>query len=392
MRTSLRISLGILALGGVGLFALVSSRTSTDRAHAAPATPIVAAAPARLGVLYGPVDGETTTVGFATIDATGNGKLDAVGWLTHPPGSARRGAVMLDREVAFVVVAEPGDRRSSYANALYRVEKGTSTRLCGGIAKAATPIVTSTGRVIVARGADGPEPTDVESKQLLLRVDTLTIDDVDPASGNITTLWTGSGYQAFLGARVVSGGREEIVVSLAGRTGTSLVALDPATKSVRVLAPSVPPWARDFSFDPTHGALVFADLVKPYDPTWNVLSLDLASLAIRPLYTTKNEHPMPFALPSGEIAISSDDDHGLALVVSDKGQRNLLAPLGDGSDGATHASADGRWVAVRHTPVAQTNDDPPKVVAFDPVTSTLVPLALSARDEITPIGFVGGAP
>ena len=380
-RSGLRLSLGALALGGLGLVALRTGREAPSSAHAAPTVPVALPKPARLGVLYGPIDGETTTIGFATIDATGNGKVDAVGWLTHPPGSARRGVAMADQEVAFVVVAEPGDRRSSYANALYRVEKGASKRLCGGIAKASTPIVTSGGRVVVARGIDGPEPNDLESKQLLLRVDALTIDDVDPVTGNITNLWTWSGYQAFLGARVVSAGREEIAVSLATRTGASLFALDPTTKGTRVLAAAVPPYARDFSFDPVRGAIVFADLVKPFDPTCNVLSLDLASLAIKPLYVTNNE-----------LAISSDDDHGLAMVLPDKAQRMLLSPLGDGSDAATHASADGRWIALRHTPVSQNDDDPPKVVAFDPRTRTIVPLALSRRDEVTPIGFVGATP
>jgi hypothetical protein len=97
---------------------------------------------------------------------------------------------------------------------------------------------------------------------------------------------------------------------------------------------------------------------------------------------------MPFALPTGDVAISSDGDRGLAVLKV--GQHRLVAPLGDGSDAATHASPDGRWIAVRHTPRTQTNDDPPLVVAWDHASGKTVAFDVPRSHFIEPFGFTGG--
>lgn len=347
-----------------------------NAAHASDPAP-TPAPPTRLFFGHGAVDGFETEIAVANV--TGNGAtVSALGTLTHPRGAAIRGAVF-GQDVAFVVAGTEAPRNTTWNSALYRVSGGKVVKLCDGVEKATTPWVESSGRVIVARGADGPEPTPAETQKLVLRTDTLTLDEVDPATGAIRTLWKGQGYQAFVAARLPD---DKLVVYHPTSAGASLFTLDPASGATRVLA-SVAPFARDFSLDRVHGRLVFADLGDRYQ----IVALDLASLAQKVLLSSGNEHLMPFALPSGDVAFSSEGDKGLAVLAA-TGQLRLLSPLGDGSDAVTHH--DGRWVALRHTPASQTGDDPPRVVALDLEGGKAVPLPVPTAHFVEPFGF-GGA-
>jgi hypothetical protein len=375
--------LGLLAalslVGVAGAFAL--GRDKRD-AHASDPAPAPIAPNARMLFAHGDVDGLQTEIAIGSIDPTKNvASVTPLASIGHTKGSPIRGQNLGD--IAFVVAQEEGPRGTTYDAALLRVETGKVTRLVGSVARASTPIVTSTGRVIVARGIDGDDPAAAEAQKLALRVDQLTIDDVDPITGATRTLWRGQGYQAFLATTT----NTEVVVYLSARTSASIFALDPATGATRVLWANAVPFARDFSFDRTHGAVVFADLASD-GRTYQVLSLDLASGALKSLYSTTNEHSMPFALPSGDVALSSDGDRGLAVL--EVGQHRLVAPLGDGSDAATRASSDGRWIAVRHTPKTQSNDDPPLVVAWDRASGKTLRFDVPSSHFIEPIGFVAG--
>jgi hypothetical protein len=381
MRRATRLALlALLSLAGVGgAFAL--GREKHD-ARASDPAPSPAAPIARLVFAHGEVDGVQSEISIATIDATKNvAAVTPLASIGHTKGSAIRGQNLGD--VAFVVAQEEGPRGTSYDGALLRIESGKVTRLVGAVMRAATPIVTSGGRVLVARGVDGDDPPAGFAQKLTLRTDQLTIDDVDPVTGATRTLWRGQGYQAFLAASTSN----EVIVYHSAANGASLFALDPATAATRTLWANAIPFARDFSIDRTHGALVFADLAGD-GRRYEVLSLDLASLARKSIYASPNEHLMPFALPSGDVAISSDGDRGLAVL--QVGQHRLVSPLGDGSDAATHASADGRWVAVRHTPRTQTNDDPPLVVAWDTATNMTLRLDVPRAHFIEPFGFTAG--
>jgi len=367
----------VLSLAGVaGAFAL--GRDKRD-ARASDPGPTPAAPTARMVFAHGEVDGLQSEVAIAAIDPAKNvAAVTTLASIGHTKGSAIRGQSL--GQVAFVVAQEEGPRGTTYDGALLRVEAGKVSRLVGSVMRAGTPIVTSTGRVLVTRGVDGAEPPALDAQKLTLRSDQLTIDDVDPISGATRTLWRGQGYQAFL---ATSAGNE-VVVYHSAPGDASIFALDPATGTTRPLWGHAVPFARDFSFDRTHGALVFADLGTD-GRTYQILSLDLASGGLKTLYSTPNEHAMPFALPSGDVAFSSDNDRGLAVLKV--GQHRLVAPLGDGSDAATHASPDGRWIAVRHTPKA-TNADPPLVVAWDHASGKTVRLDVPSSHFVEPLGFI----
>lgn len=384
MRRATRFALlGLLSFGGVAA-AFVVGRDKRD-ARASDPAPAPKAPVARLVFAHGEVDGLQSEIAIATIDATKNvAPVTTLASIGHTKGAAIRGSALGD--VAFVVAQEEGPRGTSYDGALLRVENGKVTRLVGQVSRASTPLVTSNGRVIVTRGVDGADPPAADAQKLVLRTDQLTIEDVDPVTGATRTLWRGQGYDAFLATATGT----ELVVYHSTATGASIFALDPSTAATRMLWASAIPFARDFSVDRAHGALVFADLSAD-GRNYEVLSLDLASLARKSLYASPNEHLMPFALPTGDVAVSSDGDRGLAVLKV--GQHRLVAPLGDGSDAATHASPDGRWIAVRHTPRTQSNDDPPLVVAWDQATNKTLRLDVPTSHFIEPFGFVtpGGA-
>jgi hypothetical protein len=329
------------------------------------------AGPTQLLIAHGEVDGFATEIAIAAVDPSKNlATVKPLATINHTHGSAIRGAVRGD--VAFVVASEEAPRNTSYDGALYRVEAGRATRLCGGIARASTPIVTSAGRVIVARGTDGADPPAADAQKLILRTDTLTIDDVDPSSGAIRTLWSGTGYQTFLAGITA---RDEVIAYHSQPSGTEIVVVDGVASRVSARTPA-PAFARDFSL--RNNTLVFANLNE-------VRALDLTSFALKTLYVSAHDHPMPFALPTGDVALSSDGDKGLAILQA--GQHRLMSPLGDGSDAATHS--DGRWVAVRHT--SKLSSDPPLVVAWDPLTNKTVRLDVPSSHFVEALGFSGGA-
>jgi hypothetical protein len=395
----------LAAIGSVCLLAglgLVIAKRRPSSAHASDPPPPSAPPAARLGVIHGDVDGDAAEVSIAELSGAGV-RLRSLGRLDHVHASARRGALLgrgadgrpavRGEEAALVVVDEPGDRRSGFRAALYRVDHGAATRLCGEVSRRSTPIVTKSGRVLIERGADGPDPTADEGQRLQLRLDELRIDEVDPWTGAITPRWSGRGYVAYLattfGLDATGAGVEEIAVYFTSPTVSQLFALDPATGRARVLAPAIAPFARDFSWDATHARIVFADLAAKDASGSLVLALDPATRTLSTILASSHDHPSPFALPSGDLAVASHDDLGLDVILSG-GRTRHVGPLGDGVDHVAAASPDARWVALRHTPKVAVRGEPPRTVAFDVVSQRWLDLGLPASAEVDAIGFLAG--
>lgn len=393
-----RLFAAVGSLCALAALALVAARRRPTPAHAGDPSALSEPPRARLAVVHGAVDGdfaEVSVFDLAPGPSSASGVSPrALGRVEHVHGSARRGALLggaFGDEVALVVVDEPGDRHSGFRAALFRVDHGKATRLCGGVAALATPIVTRSGRVLIERGEDGPEPSAVDAKRLILRSDALRIDEVDPWTGSITPRWSGAGYTAHLGAAFgldpSGAGVEELAVYLATPGAAKLLALDPATGRARTLIESMPPFARDFSWDAAHARLVFANLPAVGAATAQVIALHPAG---RPtvLLAAPHDHPLPRALPSGELAIAGDD--GALAILGPGGRARRVAPLGPGVDRVTGASPDARWIAVRHTPEPATRGEPPRTVAIDAATGRVIELALPRTEETEAIGFAAG--
>jgi hypothetical protein len=389
------------AIGSVCLLAAVGLAIAKRRPSAAYASdppPPSAAPPARLALIHGDVDGDAAEVSIAELSAAGV-RLRSLGRVDHVHASARRGALLggasvaRGDEAALVVVDEPGDRRSGFRAALYRVDHGTATRLCGEVSRRSTPIVTRSGRVLIERGADGPDPTADEGQRLQLRLDDLRIDEIDPWTGTVTPRWSGRGYVASLatafGLDATGAGVEEIAVYFTSPSVSQIFALDPASGRTRPLARAVVPFARDFSWDATHARLIFADL-SAKDATGSlVLALDPATAQLSTVLASSHDHPSPFALPSGDLAVTGSDELGLDVVLAG-GRTRHVGPLGDGVDHVVAASPDARWVALRHTPKVGVRGEPPRTVALDVLSLRWLDLGLPASAEVEAIGFLAG--
>ncbi|MFI5298967.1 MAG: hypothetical protein ACHREM_12795 [Polyangiales bacterium] len=373
-----------LALVGLSLTASLAPTTDPLQAHAAPA--VAAMDPPVFCVLRGAVDGTSSAVSLVTVEGARTRVRD-LGQVDHAQGSARRGAVMPNTEVAIVAVAEGTDRRSTYDSALFRVDDKASRRVLGGLAHAVAPVVSPSGVVLVARGVEGREPTVQESKRLVLRVDALTLDRVDLDTGVATTVWRGTGYQAFPAFIAARDGHEDLVFALIDPSGESLMSVEVTGGAPRTIA-SVVPFARDFSWDRAHDAIVFADLLTPYSPRWSVDTVPISGGSIRSFFDDLNDHLMPYSV-AGEILISTTTglaDTGLGRVDESTRTARSLGAFGPGSDRIVASSADARWLLLTHTSRAAR-----QVAVFDRAASRAVLPSLPGDEEIEPLGFVGAA-
>ena len=258
---------------------------------------------------------------------------------THLAGATVRGAV-IPGTTTLVATADTTESRDLSFNAgLYRVAPHTPPELlCDGVVHASRPLVTPDGRVLVSRGKPGPEPKSARLADM--RVDTLTIDEVDPYTGMLRTVHTASGYLAFLAG---SYGREVIVYRVFPG-GADVVGVDIDTSEERTLVGSLPPFARDFSVDPTTGTLVYQGRHETDSHEWVIDRVDLVTLAHERLASSSSMNMVPFAVPGGSVAYSPEGRGGLTILGEKAGN-----PFGEGADWVLAASDDGESLAGLHT-------------------------------------------
>ncbi len=350
----------------VALLALGCGRAGAQTLTA----PAETAAPAVV-TLEGTAEGPRTTV----VLRTGRGYETArtLGVVTHAEGAARRALVLPgdpDRpNVLVVATVQRTVRASAYNAALFRVDGrgGEATRLCEGVADLSVPMRTASGTVLVQRGRDGDEPTpDPASPRVFReRSDALQLDAIDPATGRTRTVWQGSGQIAFLAAPV---GGDAVAVYWVHDGGSTLLRLDAARGTTRVLVPNLPV-ARDFSYDPHTDRVVFAR-ATPDPRVYEVAAVSAREGGVpQALWRGPSEALMPRALADGRVVLSLPGLGGLAVLAPEGATGGTqpvtgapgvtaaprvlgptrIAPLGDGSDAALEESPDGRWLALRHT-------------------------------------------
>lgn len=162
----------------------------------------------------------------------------------HLPGAAVKVARVPSGGVAAVADRAPGLDRSWGSSLLYAAPGREAVALCDRVFYASRPLVTPDGRLVVERGRPGPT---VPGR---VRVDELSLDVVDPATGAARTLWRGRGFEAHLAA--LAG--DEVIVYLVQPGVASLRAVDLESGAERVILPSLPPYAHDFAL--AGGALV----------------------------------------------------------------------------------------------------------------------------------------
>jgi hypothetical protein len=157
----------------------------------------------------------------------------------HLPGAAVRVAELPSGALAAVADRAPGGDRSWGSSLLVARDGGDGAVRCDRVFYASTPHVAPDGRVLVERGRPGP---DVPGR---MRIDALTLDLIDPGSGQAQTIHATSGFEAYVAAVV----GHEAIVYLVQPELASLRAIDLASGAERVLVPSLPPFAHDFTVD-----------------------------------------------------------------------------------------------------------------------------------------------
>lgn len=166
----------------------------------------------------------------------------------HLEGASVQAAVVPGTRTVLAVADRTPAFDRSFASALVKLAPGAPpTWLCDRVVVASRPLITADGRVFVSRGRAG-KPRDGE-----LRVDDLTIDEIDPRTGRARTVHTMRGYLLYLAG--ASG--DEIFVYRIRPDGADVIALSPTGQ--RTVVASLAPTARRFSVD-EGGALRFETL------------------------------------------------------------------------------------------------------------------------------------
>jgi hypothetical protein len=265
-----------------------------------------------------------------------------LGTVPHAPGAVVRGDVR-DGTAWIVADEEAGANAASagdWSSALWRVRAGEPvTRILGRVVRAGRPLASANGAVYVERGRVGPPPTVDEAKRGLLRVDSITVDSFDPKTNATTTLYASQAYALHLAGE--RGG--ELLVYRVAPEGASLIAIDEASGASRVVC-ALMPFARDFSIDDAHGAIVLSNRDPADAHTWTVERIDLATGLRTRLHAARGAQPAALALPHGDVAFTADGRRGLTRSAGGA----AWAPLGAGFDAPTLATHDGALVAIEH--------------------------------------------
>lgn len=277
---------------------------------------------------------ELTSVFF--VDVHEPSPLAPVSTFGHLPDATVQ-AVIVPGKTDVVVTADVTPTRDASFNAglFYLRAHKPPERLVDGVVHASRPLVTSQGRVFVSRGKPGP---DLEKA---MRVDSLTIDEVNVNTGQTRTVHRMDGYLSYLAGWF----DHELILYRIFPGRADIVAVDPDTGHERMVKKNFPPYARDFSVDSTTGMLVFQNRDEQDPRTWVVDRLNLKDGTTQRLFSSGSMSLSPYVVP-GKGILYNPPGHGLSSL---EGQIPINGPLGSGVDVIAAVSAQGRVLAGLHT-------------------------------------------
>ena len=341
---------------------------------AATVAPPSAAPGPTLAMLSTPVGGERTTLRFQPTHP-GAPLADVSAELTHRPDAVVLGAVLPGTRTVLATALTAPERDVSWASTLFRLEAGQPAQpLVDRVYAFTRPLVTPAGRVFVLRGTPGPDPTDDSISRGELRSDLLTVDEVDPRTAAVRTVYSTKGYLAFLAGAL----RSELVVYRVDPSGAELLAVQVDTGSTRLLT-KLAPFARDFSVDSTTGTLYFTQLSSD-GVSWQVEALQLASGAREVRVSHQQRSASPHAWPAGGL-LHSEGEGGL-LVLGSSGPRTARRPAG--VDVVSGFSSDLAWAIGLH----QLEGVLPEPLLLRTATLEAEPVPSVAGERVDLAGFV----
>ncbi len=134
------------------------------------------------------------------------------------------------------------------------------------------PLLLDDGRAIVQRGTEGSEPSEEDLAAGRMRVDHLTIEQVDLSGNQSKVLSRFDGYIAFIAGVL----RHEVFVYRVGPDGADIIGVDADSGRERTIVRPLPPYARDFSVDAQGEALLFTEADPGHPGQWVAQRLSVA--------------------------------------------------------------------------------------------------------------------
>ncbi len=220
---------------------------------------------------------------------------------SHGDGSPVLGSVLPGTRTVVASASMRATGDLSFATALLRLEAGQPARvLAESLAYGSRPLVTAEGRVFVSRGRAGVETGGV------MRVDALTVDEIDPRTAKVRTLYSTQGYATFLAGAL---GRELIIYEVAP-DAARLFALHVDTFARREVLPSMAPFAHDFVVDAPRRRVLFTQGGEG----WHVEEVSLVDGARHTLATGPEVTLLPAVRADGRVLISAGEGLGLSAL------------------------------------------------------------------------------
>jgi hypothetical protein len=254
--------------------------------------------------------GEVAELRFQPLNAAE--LTEPVARFSHGEGSDVKGSLLPRTRVVVASAAMRSTGDLSFANALVRLEAGKPARvLAENLAYGSRPLVTAEGRVFVSRGVAGAPPIDARET---LRVDQLSVEEIDATTAARRLIYSTLGYITFLAG---AAGRELIIYEVAP-SGARLLCVHADTLAVRELLPSMAPLARDFTVDAVRGRVVFTQGTA-FGDRWLVEEVELSTGKRRQLAEGPEVTLLPAVLTDGRVLISRAAGEGLFALDGTRG-------------------------------------------------------------------------
>lgn len=284
----------------------------------APAATSPPAPAPRVAVLATKPGGNQTDLIFQPLDRSD--PAPTVARFAHLSGTAVLGAVVPGSASVLVIAGTEPRRDPAFGASMLVLAEGQEAKLItDGVYRGTRPLVLDDGRAFVQRGVEGVEPSEEEVEAGKLRIDHLTIEQIDLEGGASKVVSEFEGYIAFIAGAL----RHEIFVYRVGPEGADLIGIDADSGQERTIQRPLAPFARDFSVDAQGQALLFTNADEGSPGTWIAQRLSVAPPApaepvvapksrlpvaarIERLATARHPSLAPTAWTDRQIAVSRD--------------------------------------------------------------------------------------
>jgi hypothetical protein len=225
---------------------------------------------------------------------------------TTPSPSVARFAHLVDTEVqgaviptttSLLVIAGTERRKDpAFGASMLLVGPSAETKqVVDRVYHGTRPLILDDGRAIVQRGVQGSEPTEADLEAGRMRVDHLTIEQIDLTAATTKVLSRFDGYIAFIAGAL----RHEVFVYRVGPDGADIIGIDADSGRERTIVRPLPPLARDFSVDAQSEALLFTNADPATPGQWAAEKLSVAPPA----------QAAPVVPPKSGVAVAGRIEH-----------------------------------------------------------------------------------